>query len=132
MNVHDACRCLPDHRYLEGCKCELYYFGDPERGVTVRGATALATVRAQTQAIQGIMAEVFLTQRASNETTLGYINKSARGMRMVNEARQRVLLSLMSRRSGVYACCFQYKQGHYHGEHKSGDGGTVHWCIGVS
>lgn len=120
LDAKDACRCLPDARFIEDGSCHIYFAKDPYRPVLVQSAFDLATVRAQTQTMQNILAEAFLTQRASNESLLGYSNKTNRGMMVVHEARQKVLLSLMAQRRNVYACCFKYK-------------GTNMpcWCIGI-
>jgi len=122
LDVHDACRCLPDAQYLRDGACYVYYATDPGRKKVVRDCAGLARVRAETQRVQGILSEAFLTQRASNETMMGWSNKSDRGMRMAHEARQRVLLSLMARKQSVYACFFTFKED---------PEGLIHWCVGL-
>ena len=137
--MHDACRCLPSEKYLEGKVCYLYYATDPNRKIKVHGSAALAKVRAETQKMQNILSEAFLTQRASNETMMGWQNKTNIGMRMVHEARQKVLLSLVAQRSRVYACHFKHKQfvpiltkDGILNHSRDGNEEKDCWCIGIA
>lgn len=120
LNYTDACRCLPRFDYVSPGSCSMYFANEPKRRIRIKTRREHDRVRQETKKIHGILAETFLTQRASNELVLGYVHRSAHGTKIVQEARQRALLSMMAQKSNVYACSFKYL-----------DDEDVQWCIGV-
>ena len=121
LDASDACRCLPVEEYTETSECYRFYARAPSVRVRITKQDH-ARVRIETQRAQAVLAEAFLTQKASNENTLGYQNKSKHAAAAVQRARRQALLSFMARSKGVYACRFVLM----HDLVK-----RPRWCIGV-